>query len=70
MFKLRLSYFKSLVVFILFLPVIMLATSSASGGTITIEDGCMGDLFGKKLNCTANDVRVAEAIDIVVTDPP
>ena len=48
----------------------MLATSSASGGTITVEDGCMGDLFGKKLNCTANDVRVAEAIDIVVTDPP
>lgn len=39
------------------------------GETVTIEDGCMQDVAGFDLNCTANDVRIASATDIDITDP-
>ncbi|CAM3038037.1 hypothetical protein VIMY103929_16345 [Vibrio mytili] len=33
-----------------------------------IQDSCMEDLYGKNLNCTANDINIAEANNIVVTE--
>ncbi|ANQ19360.1 hypothetical protein BA891_19500 [Vibrio natriegens] len=33
-----------------------------------VQDSCMEDLYGKSLNCTANDINIAEATNIVVTE--
>ncbi|NVC95672.1 hypothetical protein FC650_19010 [Vibrio natriegens] len=33
-----------------------------------VQDSCMEDLYGKSLNCTANDINIAEANNIVVTE--
>ena len=36
---------------------------------VTVTAGCMDDLFPGTLNCNANDVQIARATNIVITDP-
>ncbi len=45
------------------------AASAQDAGQVTVVDGCMDDLFPGKLNCNANDIRLASASSIVITDP-
>jgi hypothetical protein len=41
---------------------------AADAGQETVYDGCMQSLYGASLNCTANDVSIARASNIVITD--
>jgi uncharacterized repeat protein (TIGR01451 family) len=45
------------------------AQDPSNGETVTITDGCMQDVAGFDLNCTANDVAIASATNISITDP-
>lgn len=36
---------------------------------VTVTGGCMDDLFPGTLNCNANDIQIARATNIVITDP-
>jgi hypothetical protein len=39
------------------------------GEPITVQDGCMEEVALESLNCTANDVQLAQATGILITDP-
>lgn len=41
---------------------------AADAGQETVYDGCMATLYGASLNCTANDVSLARATNIEITD--
>ena len=40
-----------------------------SAPAATVTGGCMDDLFPGNLNCNANDIQIARATNIVITDP-
>ena len=45
-----------------------LPASAQDGTGDTVVDVCMDDLFPGKLNCNANDVRIAQALNLVILD--
>ena len=45
------------------------AVSAQTETGMTVVDSCMDDLFPGDLSCTANDVRIGSATNIVITDP-
>lgn len=50
------------------LPAALLMGSQTASAQITVDNGCMQDLAGFNLNCTANDVQIAAARDIIELD--
>ncbi|MEJ2086304.1 MAG: hypothetical protein P8Y44_11600, partial [Acidobacteriota bacterium] len=48
--------------------VALLVAASPAAGQITVNNGCMQEVAGFNLNCTANDVRLAAATDIQILD--
>jgi len=37
-------------------------------GSIVMAPGCMADVYGGSLGCTANDVKIVSATDVVILD--
>ena len=52
----------------LLLPLAMALGPLSASAQITISNGCMEDIAGFSLVCTANDVRIASAQDIKILD--